>query len=125
MHLFNCIVLALLSISGTRLWSGQNAQGYNSNAISWGALGPQMFGPGATYRMVPISLAIGVVLPLPFVLAVSTSSEIFLSIRRNTHLVYLETQHWIWPKAGFQNFNTSIIMQYSCFLSVGINTSVK
>lgn len=68
-----CSLLALLSISGTRLWSGQNAQGYNSNAISWGALGPQMFGPGATYRMVPISLAIGVVLPLPFVLAVSAN----------------------------------------------------
>ena len=26
---------------------------------------------------------------------------------------------------GFQNFNTSIIMQYSCYLSVGINTSVN
>ncbi|KAF7799543.1 hypothetical protein EIP86_010780 [Pleurotus ostreatoroseus] len=93
---------ALLSISGTRLWSGQNAQGYNSNAISWGALGPQMFGPHALYRMVPISLAIGVVLPLPFWVA-----------------------HKIWPKAGFQNFNTSIIMQYSCYMSVGINTSVN
>ncbi|KAI0345292.1 OPT oligopeptide transporter [Trametopsis cervina] len=93
---------ALLSISGTRLWSGQNAQGYNSNAISWGALAPQMFGPGAPYHMVPVSLAIGVVLPLPFYLA-----------------------YRIWPKAGFENFNTSIIMQYSCFLSVGINTSVN
>lgn len=93
---------ALLSISGTRLWSGQNAQQYNSNAISWGALGPQMFGAHSLYRMVPISLAIGVVLPLPFYIA-----------------------HRIWPKAGFENFNTSIIMQYSCYLSVGINTSVK
>ena len=37
----------------------------------------------------------------------------------------LDLQHKIWPKAGFQNFNTSIIMQYSCYLSVGINTSVK
>ncbi|KAJ6572830.1 OPT oligopeptide transporter protein-domain-containing protein, partial [Mycena vulgaris] len=34
---------ALLSISGTRLWSGQNAQSYNSNAIAWGALGKGMF----------------------------------------------------------------------------------
>ncbi|PSR83037.1 hypothetical protein PHLCEN_2v5841 [Hermanssonia centrifuga] len=93
---------ALLSISGTRLWSGQNAQGYNSNAISWGALGPEMFGPKGIYHMVPISLAIGVFLPFPFYIA-----------------------HRIWPKAGFQNFNTSIIMQYSCFLSVGINTSVN
>lgn len=41
-----------------------------ANAISWGALGPQMFGPGAIYHMVPISLAIGVVLPLPFWVAV-------------------------------------------------------
>ncbi|KIP12330.1 hypothetical protein PHLGIDRAFT_62013 [Phlebiopsis gigantea 11061_1 CR5-6] len=93
---------ALLSISGTRLWSGQNAQSYNSNAISWGALGPQMFGPHAIYHMVPVSLAIGLVLPFPFYIA-----------------------HRIWPRAGFQNFNTSIIMQYSCFLSVGINTSVN
>ena len=84
---------ALLSISGTRLWSGQNAQGYNcayiglsnvarnlnvttANAISWGALGPQMFGPGSTYHMVPIALAIGLVLPLPFYLAVRPSCSI-------------------------------------------------
>ncbi|KZT11134.1 OPT oligopeptide transporter [Laetiporus sulphureus 93-53] len=93
---------ALLSIAGTRLWSGQNAQSYNSNAISWGALGPEMFGPHSTYRMVPISLAIGLVLPIPFYIA-----------------------YRIWPKAGFQNLNTSIIMQYSCYLSVGVNTSVN
>ena len=79
---------ALLSISGTRLWSGQNAQTYNcellnrapgtrtltftplANAISWGALGPQMFGPKGVYHMVPISLAIGLFLPFPFYFAV-------------------------------------------------------
>ncbi|CAL1705639.1 unnamed protein product [Somion occarium] len=93
---------ALLSVAGTRLWSGQNAQQYNSNAISWGALAPQMFGPHATYKMVPISLAIGIFLPFPFYFA-----------------------HRLWPKAGFNNLNTSIIMQYSCYLSVGINTSVN
>lgn len=93
---------ALLSVAGTRLWSGQNAQQYNSNAIAWGGLGPQMFGAHATYRMVPISLAIGVFLPLPFYIL-----------------------HRLWPKIGFNNINTSIIMQYSCFLSVGINTSVN
>jgi len=93
---------ALLSIAGTRLWSGQNAQSYNSNAISWGALAPQMFGPHATYHMVPISLAIGVFLPLPFYIC-----------------------YRLWPKAGFQNLNTSIILQYSCYLSVGVNTQVN
>ncbi|EMD31535.1 hypothetical protein CERSUDRAFT_119755, partial [Gelatoporia subvermispora B] len=84
------------------LWSGQNAQQYNSNAISWGALSPEMFGAHATYKMVPISLAIGVFMPFVFWIP-----------------------HKIWPKVGFENFNTSVIMQYSCFLSVGINTSVN
>ncbi|KAH8099561.1 OPT oligopeptide transporter [Cristinia sonorae] len=93
---------ALLSIAGTRLWSGQNAQGYNSNAISWGALAPYMFSPHATYKMVPISLAIGVICPLPLYLA-----------------------HRMWPKWGFHNFNTAIILQYSAYMSVGINTSVN
>jgi hypothetical protein len=32
----------LLTVSGNRIWSGQNAQSYNSNAIAWGALGPKM-----------------------------------------------------------------------------------
>lgn len=44
---------------------------YVANAISWGALGPQMFGPKGVYHMVPISLAIGLVLPFPFWIAVS------------------------------------------------------
>ena len=39
-------------------------------AIAWGALGPRMFGPHATYRIVPIALAIGLTLPLPFYIAV-------------------------------------------------------
>ncbi|TBU35615.1 OPT oligopeptide transporter [Dichomitus squalens] len=92
----------LLSVSGTRLWSGQNAQSFNTNGISWGGLAPQMFGINGVYHMVPICLAIGVFLPLPFIIA-----------------------YYIWPKAGFENFNTPIILQYSCFLSVGINTSVN
>ncbi|KZW00642.1 OPT superfamily oligopeptide transporter [Exidia glandulosa HHB12029] len=88
---------ALLSIAGTRLWSGQNAQSFNSNAISWGALGPQMFGKGGTYVMVPIALAIGLVLPIPFWLA-----------------------HRRWPKARFN----WVITPYSAWLTVGINTSI-
>lgn len=93
---------ALLSISGTRLWSGQNAQAYNSNAVAWGALGPEMFGPHSTYHMVPISLAIGLFCPLPMYIA-----------------------HRLWPKSGLNNINTTIILQYSCVLSVGVNTQVN
>ncbi|KAI0351216.1 OPT oligopeptide transporter [Trametes cingulata] len=92
---------ALLSISGTRLWSGQNAQSYNSNAISWGALGPEMFGINGVYHMVPLCLVIGLFTPLPFILA-----------------------YKLWPKAGFHNFSAPIILQYSAYLSVGVNTQI-
>ncbi|KAJ3760526.1 OPT oligopeptide transporter [Lentinula raphanica] len=94
---------ALLTIAGTRLWSGQNAQSFNSNAIAWGALGREMFSPGKTYYMVPVALALGALMPIPQYLL-----------------------HRRFPKNKFlSNFNTGIVMQYSCFLSVGINTSVN
>ncbi|KAJ4478642.1 OPT oligopeptide transporter protein-domain-containing protein [Lentinula edodes] len=94
---------ALLTIAGTRLWSGQNAQSFNSNAISWGALGREMFSPGKTYYMVPVSLAIGAVFPV-----------IQYGLYRK------------WPRSAFlKNFNTSVVLQYSCFLSVGVNTQVN
>ncbi|TFY80131.1 hypothetical protein EWM64_g3881 [Hericium alpestre] len=92
---------ALLSIAGTRLWSGQNPQSYNSNAISWGALGPQMFGRGGIYFMVPVALAIGLFLPIPFWLL-----------------------HKKYPKAGFNYIIMPIVTQYSAWLTVGINTSI-
>ncbi|KAF8516700.1 OPT superfamily oligopeptide transporter [Hysterangium stoloniferum] len=88
---------ALLSISGTRLWSGQNPQSYNSNAISWGALGPQMFGAGGTYVMIPLALAIGLALPIPFWVL-----------------------HRKYPHAKFD----WVITPYSAWLTVGINTSI-
>lgn len=92
---------ALLSVAGTRLWSGQNPQSYNSNAISWGALGLQMFGAGGTYVMIPVALAIGVFLPIPFWLL-----------------------HKKYPNRGFNYVITPIITQYSAWLTVGINTSI-
>ena len=133
---------ALLSISGTRvrevsqaekallrfrstrqLWSGQNAQSYNSNAIAYGALAQQMFAAGKTYYMVPAALGIGCLLPIPFWL-----------------------MHKRFPNFGFNNVHTYIITQYSCYMvgsssiltlepkvnvrnfvcqSVGVNTSVN
>lgn len=94
---------ALLSISGTRLWSGQNAQSYNFNAIAWGALGREMFSPGKTYYIVPIALAIGLVLPIPGYIL---------------HRMYPEN-------SLFANLNTGIIVQYSSDLSIGVNTQVN
>ena len=34
-------------------------------------------------------------------------------------------QYRLWPKAGFQNLNTAIILQYSCYMSVGVNTQIN
>ncbi|KAH9833309.1 OPT oligopeptide transporter [Rhodofomes roseus] len=93
---------ALLSVSGTRLWSGLNVIIYNTSAIAWGALGPQMFSGTALYRMVPISLAIGLFLPLPFYIA-----------------------HCIYPKAGFQYFNTCIMFQIAGQMYGGITSYVN
>lgn len=102
---------ALLSLAGTRvrstlfhfltypdqpsrqLWSGQNAQSYNSNAIAYGALAQQMFAAGKTYYFVPAALGIGCLLPIP---------------------VYL--LHRKFPKFGFQNIHTYIVMQYACYM---------
>ncbi|KIY66395.1 OPT superfamily oligopeptide transporter [Cylindrobasidium torrendii FP15055 ss-10] len=93
----------LLSIAGTRLWSGQNAQSFNFSAIAWGALGPEMFAPGKKYYMVPAALGIGALFPIPGYIL-----------------------HRYFPKNQFfANFNTGIVTQYACDLSVGINTSVN
>ncbi|KAF5391029.1 hypothetical protein D9757_003990 [Collybiopsis confluens] len=94
---------ALLTIAGTRLWSGQNAQSFNSNAIAWGALGREMFSPGKAYYMVPVSLALGACMP-----------------------IVQYALHRKWPKNVFLlNFNTGLVMQYSCYLAVGVNTQVN
>ncbi|KAF5386288.1 hypothetical protein D9757_008621 [Collybiopsis confluens] len=86
---------ALLTIAGTRLWSGQNAQSFNSNAIAWGALGRQMFSPGKTYYMIPVALALGALMPIPH---------------------YILHRRFPWNQF-LANFNTGVILQYSCFMS--------
>jgi hypothetical protein len=60
-----------------------------------------MFGKDGTYVMVPVSLAIGLFLPIPFWFA-----------------------HKRWPKAGFNHVIMPIITQYSAWLTVGINSSI-
>ncbi|GJJ10991.1 hypothetical protein Clacol_005220 [Clathrus columnatus] len=59
----------LLSNEGTRVWSGQQIQSFNANAILWGALGKEIYGPHGPYFIVPIGIVIGLVLPvLPWLL---------------------------------------------------------
>ncbi|KAH9941492.1 OPT oligopeptide transporter [Amylocystis lapponica] len=54
----------LLSNEGTRTWSGQQVQSYNANAILWGALGKEIYGPGGPYFIVPLGIIIGLALPV-------------------------------------------------------------
>jgi hypothetical protein len=54
----------LLSNEGTRTWSGQQVQSYNANAVLWGALGKEIYGPSGPYFIVPMGIVIGLFLPI-------------------------------------------------------------
>ena len=76
----------LLDVQGSNVWSGQQVQSFNADAISWGALGqqvrvasslrnrmstpltsaPQLYSPSGRYAIVPFSILIGLAVPLPF-----------------------------------------------------------
>ncbi|KAI0628167.1 OPT oligopeptide transporter [Trametes polyzona] len=90
----------LLAVQGSNVWSGQQVQSYNSNAITWGALAKPLYAPGARYGFIPWMLLAGLVVPLPPYIA-----------------------HRIWPKAGFNYIFTPVVVAELGFLSVGINSS--
>jgi hypothetical protein len=54
----------LLDNQGTRTWSGQQVQTYNANAVLWGALGKEIYGPSGPYFIVPMGIVIGLFLPI-------------------------------------------------------------
>ncbi|WEW58023.1 hypothetical protein PRK78_003490 [Emydomyces testavorans] len=92
----------LLSIQGTNIWSGQNIQQFNSQAIAWGALAKEMFSVGSRYAIIPFGLLIGFLVPIPFYCL-----------------------HRKFPNARiFSKINTSIILAYAGFLSVGISSAM-
>ncbi|KAI0315884.1 OPT oligopeptide transporter [Amylostereum chailletii] len=90
----------LLDVQGSNVWSGQQVQSYNSEAISWGALATPLYGVGARYGFVPWMVIAGLGVPIPFWLA-----------------------HRIWPNAGFNYVFTPVFVAELGFLSVGINSS--
>ncbi|ORY26993.1 OPT oligopeptide transporter protein-domain-containing protein [Naematelia encephala] len=56
----------LLDPLGTRVWAGWNVQGTNSKAVTFGALGKELYLSGKPYWFIPAALGIGLVLPIPF-----------------------------------------------------------
>jgi len=59
----------LLDTQGSNIWSGQQVQSFNSQAVSWGALAKHMYGPGSPYQIIPYSILVGLAVPLPFYFA--------------------------------------------------------
>ncbi|SCZ97542.1 BZ3500_MvSof-1268-A1-R1_Chr4-3g07240 [Microbotryum saponariae] len=91
----------LLSVEGSNLWSGNVVQSYNTQAVSWGALGKEMYGPHNKYFLIPLGLLIGLFVPVPFYLG-----------------------HRFFPKLRLDRLVTPQLVFSLGFLSVGINSSV-
>lgn len=91
----------LRDVQGSNVWSGQQIQSFNSDAIAWGALGKPLYAPGTQYAFVPYMLLVGLLCPIP------------------TWLL-----HKRYPNFGWQNIFTPILVAELGYLSVGINSSV-
>ncbi|KAI0001375.1 OPT oligopeptide transporter protein-domain-containing protein [Russula compacta] len=59
----------LLSVEGTNIWSGQQPQQYNSQAIAWGGLSHELFMTGKRYQWVSWAYGLGIFVPVPFWIA--------------------------------------------------------
>ncbi|KAG2150606.1 OPT oligopeptide transporter protein-domain-containing protein [Suillus clintonianus] len=91
----------LLSVQGTNIWSGQQPQQYNSQAIAWGGLSHELFSAGQRYQWVPWAYLVGLFVPVPFWLI-----------------------HRYWPKLRADYLYTPIICYFMGWLCVGINSSI-
>ncbi|KAJ6576655.1 OPT oligopeptide transporter [Mycena vulgaris] len=56
----------LLSVEGTNIWSGQQPQQYNSQAVAWGGLSHQLFAVNQRYQWVAWVYVVGLFVPIPF-----------------------------------------------------------
>lgn len=91
----------LLSVEGTNIWSGQQPQQYNSQAIAWGGLSHELFAAGKRYQWTPWAYVLGLVVPVPFWLV-----------------------HKKWPALRMDYLYTPVICYYIGWLCVGINSSI-
>ncbi|KAJ7643023.1 peptide transporter MTD1 [Mycena polygramma] len=91
----------LLDVQGSNIWSGQQVQSFNADAVSWGALGNILYAPSGRYAIVPFSILIGLAAPIPFWVV-----------------------HCFFPKLGANHVVTPVLCWTLGYLSVGINSSV-
>ncbi|KAI0066210.1 OPT superfamily oligopeptide transporter [Artomyces pyxidatus] len=91
----------LLSVEGTNIWSGQQPQQYNSQAVAWGGLSHELFAHGKRYQWVAWAYVLGLFVPVPFWIV-----------------------HRYLPKLRADYLYTPIIAYYIGWLCVGINSSI-
>lgn len=91
----------LVSIEGTNVWSGQQAQSFNSLSVVWGGLAHELCSVGGRYQAFTLIFIPGFFVPIPLWLL-----------------------HKRYPHLGLNNINTAIIILYLCWLCVGINSSL-
>ncbi|KLO16064.1 OPT oligopeptide transporter [Schizopora paradoxa] len=91
----------LLSVEGTNIWSGQQPQQYNSQAIAWGGLAHELFANGKRYDWVAWAYVLGLIVPVPFWLV-----------------------HKKYPSLRLDYLYTPVICYYIGWLCVGINSSI-
>jgi len=91
----------LLSVQGTNIWSGQQPQMYNSQAIAWGGLSQELFSTGQRYQWVPRAYVIGLFAPVPFWVI-----------------------HRYWPKLRADYLYTPIIAYVQCSLNYWQNAHI-
>jgi len=77
----------LISIEGTNVWSGQQAQAFNSLAVAWGGLPRELFSVGGTYQWMTLIFIPDFFVPIPFYLP-----------------------HKRFPNLGLQNVNPAIMI---------------
>lgn len=94
---------AILSPTGTNVWSGQVVQSLNSDAVTW-SLAKELYGSAGDYFIVPLSLLIGMAATII---------------------------HWLisrrWPRIGPVKVDSvilPIIFVFSAWLSSGVNSTV-
>ncbi|KAF9037805.1 OPT oligopeptide transporter [Hymenopellis radicata] len=91
----------LLSVQGTNVWSGASVQSFNSNAVTWGGLARDLYSPSGRYGMVPMSILVGLAVPIPFWLL-----------------------HRKYPKGNFDKVITPMICTQIGYMSGGINSAL-
>lgn len=114
----------LLSVEGTNIWSGQQPQQYNSQAIAW-SLSHELFTVGKRYQWVAWAYLLGLFVPVPFWVAHRWWPKLRLDYLYTPIIWYVPGISTMLSEEtdadGTAGFVSSYYMGWLC---VGINSSI-